>query len=129
MPLPWVRLDTNLPSHDKILGLLEERDGFRTALVYVFGLSYCGANETDGLIPFAAIGLIHGRKKDAEALVKHGLWKPVPRGWEVHNWLNRQQASQVTDATKQANRLGALKANCIRWHGPECGCWKAAVIA
>jgi hypothetical protein len=28
---------------------------------------------------------------------------------------------------RQAQRLGAIKGNCIRRHGPDCGCWRDAV--
>jgi hypothetical protein len=129
MPLPWVRLDTNLPSHDKILELLAMRDGHRTAFVYVCSLSYCGHNQTDGFIPLAALPLIHGRRADADRLVEVRLWTLAPKGWVIPNWLERQESSQVTESKKSGQRLASLKANCIRWHGPDCGCWKEEATA
>jgi len=124
MSLPWVRLDSNIFTHDKVLNLLQSGAAGRSALVvYVFGLSYSGGHSTDGLIEFAVLPVIHGRKKDAELLVDVALWKPHPLGWEVPNWLDRQQSSNRQASIVAARRKGAVKANCIRWHGPDCGCW------
>ena len=129
MPLPWVRLDTNLPSHDKMLTLIGMKDGYRAGFVYVCGLAYCGQNETDGFIPTAALPFVHGRKADAERLVEVGLWAPAPNGWQLRNWDGRQQSVGTSKALRAGQRLGALKANCVRWHGPECGCWKNEATA
>ena len=124
MPLPWVRLDTNLPTHDKMLHLIGNGAAGRSAgLVYVFSLSYSGGHATDGLIEFPVLPVIHGRKRDAELLVDVGLWKPDQRGWIIHNWSERQQLSSATAQRRRAQSIGAMKANCIRWHGKECGCW------
>jgi hypothetical protein len=127
--LPWVRLDTNLPQHDKILAVLGEKEGHRTAFVYVCGLAYSGANGTDGAIPFGALPFIHARQADAHRLVKAGLWAPIPNGWQIVNWALRQQSSGTTGAIRAAQSLGAQKANCARWHGPDCGCWETAGVA
>lgn len=127
MPLPWVRMDTNLPSHDKILDLLSRypRDAGRaTAFVYVCSWAYIGHNGTDGLIPFAALGFIHGTRKDADRLVEVQLWRPAQRGWDVPNWLARQEAAAVTEAKNEAASTAARKAACSRWHEPGCMCWR-----
>jgi hypothetical protein len=132
MPLPWVRLDTNLPSHDKVLALLDEKpdgSGHRAAFAYVCSIAYCGQNGTDGLIPFRALMFVHARKRDAELLVKHMLWTPDPMGWRIPNYLERQQSQQDTESARAGKRLGALKANCVRWHGDDCNCWKEAATA
>jgi len=123
MGLPWVRVDANIASHDKILALLEHRNGRATAFSYICSLGYAGGNGTDGHIPFAALPFIHATKKDAEALVNVGLWEPNPRGWTIHNYAERNQTAAVADAIRAGQRQGAIKANCIRWHGPDCKCW------
>jgi hypothetical protein len=69
--LPWVRLDSNIASHDKILSLLGERDGVKAAFMYVCGLGYCGGHGTDGLIRYGALPFIHGIRRLAELRVKH----------------------------------------------------------
>ena len=124
MSLPWVRLDTNFPTHDKTLELLELGPAGRSAaFVYLCGLAYAGLHGTDGRIPFTALRFIHGTKKDAELLVGVALWKPHPQGWEIPNWLERQQSTARAHTATTHRRRGAAKANCIRWHGPDCHCW------
>jgi hypothetical protein len=66
-----------------------------------------GDVESDGLIPFGALPFVHGRKRDAELLVAHGLWKPHPRGWEVVNWAERQPSSATL---KQSRTDRSIKA-------------------
>lgn len=126
MGLPWVRLDSNIASHDKILALLTRRNGRAIAFSYCCSLGYSGGNGTDGHIPFAALPFLHATRKDAEMLVEVGLWEPDPYGWTIHNYGDRQQLSYIAEAVRAGNRRGALKANCARWHGADCGCWKEA---
>lgn len=125
MPLPWFRLDTNFPKHDKVVELIDAGDkGRAAAFVYVCGLAYCADVESDGFIPFGALPFMHGRRRDAELLVEHGMWKPHPRGWEVVNYLNRQPSAAVLKEQRADKVRASSKGNCVRWHGPDCGCWK-----
>lgn len=127
MSLPWVRLDSNLASHDKILSLLDEKpkaDAYHAAFSYVCSLGYCGGHGTDGLVKFSAIPFVHGTKRTAELLVRHHLWLPDPEGWRIPNWDKRQQSEAATKAIRNAQRAGAIRANCARWHGKDCGCWE-----
>ena len=129
MSLPWVRLDSNLATHDKILSLLDEKPAataYQAAFSYVCSLGYCGGHSTDGLIPFSAVPFIHGTHKTAELLVKHFLWAPDPLGWRLPHWGDRQQSDAVTKSIKNARRAAAGKGNCVRWHGPDCKCWEQA---
>ena len=125
MSLPWVRLDTNLAGHDKILELTAEKDGYRAAFSYVCSIGYAGGNGTDGLITFATLPFIHGNKRTAELCVKHFLWAPDPLGWLIVNFEKRQQSAAVTRQISNARRVAANKGNCVRWHGPNCKCWEA----
>lgn len=124
MGLPWVRLESNIASHDKILTLVAHRGGKSAAAVYMFSLAWSGAHATDGHIPRAALPLIHGAPADAQRIQAAGLWEPNGDGWNIHNWNQRQELAVVTEVKRQAQRRGALRANCIRWHGPDCGCWQ-----
>ena len=126
MGLPWFRLDSNIAHHDKILALLETKNGKGTAFSYVCSIGYAAGNGTDGLVPFAALPFIHARKSDAEALVDAGLWCPHPLGWTIRNYTQRQPSSQVAEAVRAGKTKAALKGNCIRWHGPDCHCWESA---
>jgi hypothetical protein len=53
MSLAWVRLDTGIASHDKILNLLADPSSKRwqAAASYMFALGWCGNHATDGHIP------------------------------------------------------------------------------
>lgn len=123
MGLPWVRLDTNIASHDKILDLVSRRGGRSAAFVYVCCIAYSGLNGTDGLIPFGALTFVHGTKSDMATLVEVGLLTPVPTGWVVRNYGDRQQLSSTTAVIRAAQSQGGKKGACYRHHGPDCGCW------
>jgi hypothetical protein len=122
MALPWVRLDANIGTHDKILALLAQRDGAKAFVLYVCGLGYAGGHSTDGRIPDHALPILHGNRRLAALLVDRGLWEYNGSGnsWVIHNWDHRQETSSITEA----RLLASKKANCIRWHGKDCGCWK-----
>jgi hypothetical protein len=119
-----VRLDSTFPTHDKVLELVGRgAAGYRAGFVYACSLAHCGAHSTDGLITFAALPFIHGRKADAQLLVETYLWRPVPIGWQIPHWAERQQSSADTAEIRRKQSAGARKANCVRWHGADCGCW------
>ena len=122
--LPWVRLDTNCFSHDKTLWLIDQRDGYRAWAVYTFGLAYAGGHGTDGLIPRHVLGHIHGTDKIAQLLVEARLWEYAEGGWQIRNWEQRQELAVITDAKREAARLGGRKRSCQRYHGDGCQCWK-----
>lgn len=127
MSLPWVRLDSNIASHDKVVQLLSQRDGHKAFTLYVCGLGYAGGHATDGHIPRAALPFIHGTERLAIMLVEARLWQHTgAQGWRIHNWEQRQELAIVTAMKETGRKKASAKANCMRWHGPDCGCWKAA---
>lgn len=126
MGLPWVRLDANIATHDKTLAAVSIRGGKAAMAVYQFALAWSGGQGTDGHIPYAALPMIHGTKQDAAILCMVGLWEQNGSGWNIHNFGERQELRAVSEALTHAARVRSLKANCIRWHGPDCGCWKDA---
>lgn len=127
MSLPWVRLDSNIASHDKTLAALGMRGGKGSLAVYMFALAWSGGHSTDGHIPAAALPMLHGTPADAATLVRVGLWDECPEGgWNIHNYAQRQELALVTEVKRRSQRLAALRTNCQRWHGPECGCWQGA---
>lgn len=132
MTLPWVRLDANIASHDKMLDLLSDPSAKRwqAAASYMFALGWCGGAGTDGRITPAALGAVHGTPATARLLVKYGLWQEVePRGWRIRNYEARQELTVVTEGKRAAQRAAARKTNCIRYHGPACGCWRKGDVA
>lgn len=119
MGLPWVRLETSLPTNPKVLALVEDK-AFQALTAYICGLSYCGAQGTAGFIPRAALPFVHARKSDAAKLVEVGLWVECAGGWDVNGWLDFQPTSEEI----QRRRDRAKKAAAKRWSTQE-----AAVIA
>lgn len=127
--LPWVRFDTDFPDNPKVLQLLSRRGGAGTAFVYCCSLAYSGRHGTDGFIPSAALGRIHGKKADAATLVEIGMWDEAGEGWVIRNWDEYQQASETTESVLAAKRAGSAKGNCRRWHGPDCRCYEQKLRA
>lgn len=125
--LPWVRLDTTFYENPKILALLDERDGYRAAVVYVSALAYAGGHGTDGHIATYVLPRVHGRKSDADRLVRHGLFEVADKGWQIHDYQELQQTSDTTERIRADRHRAAVKGNCIRHHGPDCGCWRGGL--
>lgn len=126
MALPWVRLDANIASHDKILALLDDPSPKRwqAAACYMFALGWAGGAGNDGRISPAALRMVHGTTATARLLVKHGLWEEKGHGWVIHNFAHRQELAIVTESKRAAQRMAARKTNCQRYHGKQCGCWQ-----
>jgi hypothetical protein len=123
MTLPWVRLDTGLPTHPKFIALLEDDPNparWRAAFSYIAALAWAGANETDGKIPTVALKYVHGTRTTAELLVKHGLWESWDNGYRIHNFDRRQQLATTADTKRLMASTNASRAACARWHGPDC---------
>lgn len=126
MALPWVRLDSSIASHDKILALLADPSPKRWQAVssYMFALGWSGEHGTDGRIPLSALPFVHGTQTTARLLVKYGLWDEHDiTGYLIHNYLDRQELNIVAAGKRASARLASRKANCTRWHGVSCGCW------
>lgn len=116
MGLPWVRLDSQFPSHPKILALIEEKK-FRAAFVWTTSLAYAGAHGTDGFIPTGALPFLHAAKADAKALVEVGLWLECVGGWEINSWAEFQPSNAETQERKKRAQDAARRAAHARWHG------------
>jgi len=111
MPLPWVRLDTAMPDHPKILDLIEHRDGRAAAFVWVCSLAYAGKHGTDGFIPKGALARCNGQSKHALLLVAAGLWKDEGVGWTIPGWEEYQESNAETQARSDKARRAAF----ARW--------------
>ncbi|KXP00874.1 hypothetical protein [Tsukamurella pseudospumae] len=114
MSLPWIRLDTNVFDHPKILSLLEldEDDdtapGRRALALYFFGLTYTGKHELDGFVPRSALRLIGASRADARNLVEVGLWvADGTAGWSTHGWADRQASTEESKARSERARKAA----------------------
>jgi len=125
MALPWIRLDSSIASHDKMLALLSDPSPkkWQAAASYMFALGWSGVNGTDGRVPTSALPFIHGTTQTARLLVKYGLWIDAGN-YVIHNYAERQQLTVITETKRAAASAAGRKAACVRHHGPDCGCWK-----
>lgn len=122
MAMPWVRLDTGLPDHPKMLGLIGAKK-HRAALTFVFGLAYAGRHETDGFIPNAALPFLHATTSDARALVDERLWHHTEGGYLINDWEEYQPTSESSSKRVAELKRASRKGGCIKNHGIDCGCW------
>lgn len=111
MALPWIRLDTSIFDHPKVLGLMEDR-AHRAIVAHIAGMTYTGKHELDGFIPKVALRTFGATSGDATKLVEAGLWRPAPGGWEVNGWQEYQFTSE--EARKRSER--AREAANARWN-------------
>lgn len=124
MSLPWVRLDSNIASHDKITALLAERDGHKAFTLYICAMGWSGGHGTDGYVPKHVLPLIHGTERTARLLEIHGLFDERPGGWQIRNYEARQELAVVAEMKRAGKSMAGRKSQCIQRHGPQCGCWK-----
>lgn len=126
MALPWVRFDTNMPTHDKILALASDPSPkrYQALASYMFSIQWSGGHGTNGRVPTAALPFVHGTAATARLLVKHDLWIERTAAWEIKNFAEYQLLDEVAEEAKKGMRRGSAKGNCRRWHGPDCKCWE-----
>jgi hypothetical protein len=128
MGLPWVRLDANIGSHDKVLYLIADpsKAKWQALASYMVALGWSGANGTDGFIPTIALPFVHGNAATARLLVKHKLWDEARVGYSIRNYAERQQSSAAAESVREAKQRASRKGNCVKHHGASCGCWETA---
>lgn len=108
--LPWVRMDTSIPSHPKVLTLVHD-GAWRALACWHFAMEWCGAAGTAGYVPHYALGAIHARQQDMAKLVEVGLLELAQGGWQLHNYGDRNMADE--DSVKRS-RQAATNAS-KRW--------------
>jgi hypothetical protein len=114
MSLPWVRLDTAIADHPKMLGLFADKR-HRAVLGYILGIAYSGRHELDGFVPRAALTVLQMTRSDAESLVESELWDLCEGGWMIHGWAG----FQISGEEAQRRREKAQRAAQARWHKGE----------
>jgi len=131
MALPWVRLDANIGSHDKVLSLLADPSNqkWRAYASYMTSIAWSGGHGTDGRIPRAALPFVDGNDQTARLLVKYRLWTEGTAAWHIVNYEQRQEVSDVSEEKRKAQSLGGKKSRCRSLHGPDCGCWRQEASA
>lgn len=107
MPLPWIRLDTSMPDHPKILELAEHGDpGLAAGFVWVCSMAYAGKHGTDGRIPPGALSRINGRAKHSQLLVATRLWDGAEKGWQIHDYEDYNMLSDAEALMRAAAQNG-----------------------
>lgn len=126
MGLPWARFDTNMPTHDKVLSLLSDPSPKRWQAMtsYTFSIMWSAGHGTDGRIPSAALAVVQGTPATARLLVKYDLWIERTADWLIKNFDQRQELDVIAEAKAAAKSASGRKAACVKWHGPDCGCWR-----
>jgi hypothetical protein len=115
MPLPWVRLDTSMPTNPKVIRLVRSHpQGGHAAFVWLCSLTYSGFHGLDGFIDRTLLDQVHAKPVHARLLVEHQFWKDVGHGWMIHDWSAFQESSVETQARSQRMQDLANR----RWH-PE----------
>jgi len=137
MPLPWVRLDTAMPDHPKIIELVDQHGdaGMAAAFVWVCSLAYAGKHGTNGAIQRGLLPRLNGKAKHAALLVRVRLWDEAEGGWVIHNFDEYNGVAVDLDAmfspqarsnggkaraanmTPEERSASASKAAQARWNG------------
>ncbi len=117
MGLPWARMDTNFPTHDKVLELLDlgSARGKAAGFVYVCAVLYAVDHGTDGVIKRAALPFIHATKADANLLVQVGLWVCIEGGFRIANYGSRQAVGFTQQALSEIRSAAGKKGAQARW--------------
>jgi hypothetical protein len=111
----WIRISDDYYDHAKFAEV-----GPIGVAVWLAGLAYCNRNLTDGFIPRTAanrlicvdgLGIFTGNFSGEDAtvedgiqeLVESGLWIKVPRGYQVHDYLDYQPSGDEVRAKRERN--------------------------
>lgn len=124
MGLPWVRLDTSIPTNDKIIELSGRGDrGLAAAFVYVSSLAHAAGQETSGIVKRGALPFLHGKPGHAKLLVEVGLWAELPdgKGWSIVNYGSRNLVGMAAQEAENERSRKARDAANARWHGGATG--------
>ena len=124
--LTWYRKETNANHSPKVLELIAAGK-WRAVVVWDTSIAYSRAHGTNGFIHKAALPLVHGTAREARDLVAVGLWDEDKSsgGWAVHDYLDFQFSSSEDATRAERIKKRGRKGNCLRWHGPHCGCWES----
>lgn len=106
--MTWTKVDDQFHAHPKVLRAWHS---YRPSLgLWALALSYTGAYLTDGHVPDpfvrGALGSATERRRAVSALTDSGLWVPVERGWEFHDFHDfNESAAAVLE--RRASRAPA----------------------
>ncbi|MCA4754796.1 hypothetical protein H8Z60_19905 [Mycolicibacterium fortuitum] len=108
--LPWIRLQTTIFEHPKVLILKEDKQ-WKAIVAYLECMTYSGRHGLAGYVPKTAIRLLHITAGDVAKLVNEGLLAAAPGGWQINGW----DEYQLADPESLARSEKAKKAAAARW--------------
>jgi len=150
MQMPWVRLDEEFARHPKVAAA-----GPLAIAMQVAGLCYCNQNLTDGFIPRSVartlldwqverpdgtiqeLAVTTGMCGDdvtsdwvIELMLEAGLWDRVPRGYQIHDYLDYQpskvQVIADREQKREAGRRGGLASRKAKQASAQAGAQASA---
>lgn len=121
MGLPWFRMDSTFPSHEKIADLVDRFGvkGKAAGFVYAGAIGYCNEHETGGLVRRSALKFVHGVPADARLLVEVDLFIEDELGWRIKNFNHRNgvgmEQQAIAEGIRAAQVEGGKKGAEKRW--------------
>lgn len=119
--MPWFKVDDRLAHHPKVM-----EAGNAAMGLWVRAGSWSAAHLTDGFVPKTLLVTLDGKRAQADALVKAGLWVAEPDGYRFRDWFDYQPSAQDVKLGRDAESHGGSFGNHKRWHtnrgvrDPEC---------
>jgi len=83
--MPWFKVDDSFGDHPKVRRIPRRQRAAAIGLWTLAG-SWAARYLTDGEIPDYMVEEFGGSRRDADALVKVGLWEKTEDGYQFHDW-------------------------------------------
>jgi len=100
----WFKVDDSLPDHPKILRLQAHRNWQDALALWTLAGAWAARHLTDGVVPSAIVGRLGCAQRDADLLVKVGLWDRTEDGFVFHSWTKRNPTRVVVEAKREKTR-------------------------
>lgn len=115
--MSWFRIDDGFHAHPKAV-----LAGNAACGLWVRCGAYCAAYLTDGFVP-EPVARGYGTDDEIAALIEVGLWVECDRGYQMHEYLDRNpaKAEVVADRRRSAERMANVRANNGRTPGERSG--------
>lgn len=123
--LPWIRLDTNIFQHPKMLYLAEAGE-WRAIVLHLKAMTYSAQHDLNGYIPDISLVMLarcsgtcsddgescsgqclRDAQHDAKVLLNVCVWAAQLGGINLHDWEEYQAASEEAKKRSDKARLAA----------------------
>ena len=109
--MAWGKVDDKLHSHVKW-----RRASKGARALWTTALSWCSDHPSDGNVPRDVLGMLDGTKKEADDLVRVGLWVTTGDGYRFHEWGERNPDAASSKEARKGKSAGGKRGNHTRWH-------------